>query len=166
MKERAWSLGGVPAEELFEMAAVVEQGGFDFYARLTSRSGDQRVKNELRYLRDDEAIHKSWFLSQVRARGNRPCGSLPPALQKDLDREFLAPLEKALSSGAVTDIDEALRLGSELARKSIGLYKAMRKNVPPDQQTELDGIIAAEESHRQKVDLLRASVGSAPTLAG
>jgi rubrerythrin len=162
VKEREWSLGGVSAEELFEMAAAVEQGGFDFYARLTSRSTDPRVRNDLRYLRDEEGVHKSWFLSQLRAGGSTPCGSLSAALQKGLDHEFLGPLERIFSTG---DADAALRFGPELAQRSIALYQAMREVVLPGQQTELDRIIVEEESHRQRVELLLASSGRNPPAA-
>jgi rubrerythrin len=155
--ERALSLGGVPAEELFEMAACVEQSGFDFYARLTSRTTDQRVKNELRFLRDEAALHKSWFLAQLRAGGNAPGGGLSAALQENLEQEFLEPVEKAFASSAKTDTDTVLRLGSELARKSIGLYAAMKGLVPAEQRAELGRIIAAEEAHLLRLDLLRAS---------
>ena len=64
--ENMWELAAYPIEELFEMAAIVEQGGFDFYARLIARATDTRVKNELKFLRDEEGVHKAWFLDQLR----------------------------------------------------------------------------------------------------
>ncbi len=138
------------------MAAMVEQGGFDFYARLTARSIDQRVRNELKFLRDEEAVHKAWFLEQLRARGGAPRGSLPPALQEDLEQEFLVPMEKAFSSGGLGDNDKVLRLGSELEQRSIELYQALRDVVPQGQQAELGRIIAEEEAHRRKLEIIRA----------
>jgi rubrerythrin len=153
---RAWSLVDVPTDDLFEMAAMVEQGGFDFYARLTARSIDPRTRNELRFLRDEEAVHKAWFLEQLRARGGAPRGAVHPSLQQGLDDEFLAPLEELFNAGAVVDNEKALRIGSELEQRSIDFYAAMRAVVDPGQRAELSRIISDEEGHRRKLDLIRS----------
>ena len=138
------------------MAALVEQSGFDFYARLTSRTADPRARNGFRYLRDDEAVHKSWFLSQLRAGGNTPRGDLSAGLRDRLDRDFLEPTEGFFSSGSADDTDSALRVGSELARRSINLYSAMRDAVTPGQKAELGRIITEEEAHANTLESLRS----------
>lgn len=156
--EKAWSLGGVSVDDLFEMAAIVEQGGFDFYARLTARSLDPRVRNELKFLRDEEAVHKSWFLGQLRARGGAPRGALAPALQQYLNDEFLVPLEAVLQRGGVdVDTARALTMGSELEQRSIAFYTAMQEVVEPGLKDELGRIMSDEETHRRKLDLIRGS---------
>ena len=155
---REWSLGGVSADDLFEMAAMVEQGGFDFYARLTARSIDPRVRNELKFLRDEEAMHKSWFLGQLRARGGAPRGALAPALLRDLNEEFLAPLEEVLQpGGGDVDTARALRMGSELEQKSIDFYAAMQEVLEPGLRAELGRIMMEEETHRRKLEAIRGS---------
>jgi rubrerythrin len=155
---KVWSLGGVSADDLLEMAAMVEQGGFDFYARLTARSLDPRVRNELKFLRDEEAMHKSWFLGQLRARGGAPRGALAPALQQSLDDEFLGPLEEVLQrGGADVDTARALQMGSELEQKAIAFYTAMQEVVEPGLKAELGRIMQEEEAHCRKLDLIRGS---------
>ena len=146
---------GASAEELLELAAMVEQGGFDFYARLSSRSADPRERNELRHLRDEEGFHKGWFLAQLRARGGRPGGSLPPGLQAELETRFLAPVSSLFAAGPVENC-EVLRLGAELERQTIDLYRFLRQVLEPTLQIELDRIIAEQERHLSTLEGLGA----------
>jgi rubrerythrin len=151
-----WELAVYPIEDLFEMAAIVEQGGFDFYARLIARATDARVKNELKFLRDEEAVHKGWFLDQLRSRGGAPRGSVTPRLQASLDSEFLEPLERIFSSGEVSNTDKTLRFGSALEQKSIDFYTALEGSLDSAQRTALSKIIAQEENHKRKLEVIRA----------
>jgi rubrerythrin len=153
--EQSWSLEGATVEVLLEMAAIVEQGGFDFYARLTSRSFDPRVRNELRFLRDEEAVHKGWFLSQLRARGGAPRGLLPDGLREELDRRFFVPMESVFAAESV-DNQSALRLGSKLEGETIALFKLLLGVVGPEHSADLDRIIAEEERHRSKLEAIGA----------
>jgi rubrerythrin len=154
--EQSWSFEGTTVEVLLEMAAMVEQGGFDFYARLTSRSYDQRVRNELRFLRDEETVHKGWFLSQLRARGGAPRGLLPDGLREKLNRRFFVPMERVFAAESV-DNESALRIGSKLEGETIGLFKSLRRAMGPEHAADLDRIIAEEELHRSKLEAIRAS---------
>ncbi len=132
---------------------MVEQGGFDFYARLSSRSGNPRERNELLHLRDEEGFHKGWFLAQLRARGGRPGGCLPPVLQAELENRFLAPVSSLFAAGPVENRD-VLRLGAALERDAIDLYRLLRRVLDPPQQTELDRIIAEQERHLGTLEAL------------
>jgi rubrerythrin len=153
--EQPWSFDGATVEVLLEMAAMVEQGGFDFYARLTSRSLDPRVRNALRFLRDEEAVHKGWFLSQLRARGGAPRGLLPDGLREELDRRFFVPMERVFAAESV-DNANALRLGSKLEGETIGLFESLRRVVGPEHKAGLDRIIAEEERHRSRLEAIGA----------
>ena len=153
--EKSWSFEGATVEVLLEMAAMVEQGWFDFYARLTSRSFDQRVRNELRFLRDEEAVHKGWFLSQLRARGGAPRGLLPDGLREELDRWFFGPLERVLAEESV-DNDGALRLGAKLEGETLGLFESLREAVGPEHAAGLDRIITEERRHRSRLEAIGA----------
>jgi rubrerythrin len=152
----AWDFDGFGVEDLFEMAAIVEQSGFDFYARIIARASNPRIQNELKFLRDEEASHKAFFLDQLRARGGSPRGTISPKLQELLDREFIGPMDRMFSSGDIDDIDKTLSFGSALEVKSIDLYSAMKPTVGPSQAVDLDRIIAQEESHRRKLELMKA----------
>ena len=45
----------------YRVAVLIEQGGYDFYAQIGDRSESPRVKNEVVFLRDEEARHKAFF---------------------------------------------------------------------------------------------------------
>jgi len=132
---------------------MVEQGGFDFYARLSSRSANPRERNELLHLRDEEGFHKGWFLAQLRARGGRPGGGLPPGLQAELETRFLAPVSSLFAAGSVENRD-VLRLGAALERDAIDLYRLLRQVLDPPQQAELDRIIAEQARHLGTLEAL------------
>ncbi len=155
--DSGWNIGGFSNEELFEMAAIVEQAGFDFYARLIARTTNPRVKNELKFLRDEEAAHKIFFFEQLRKKGLTPTGEVSSALRVLLDREFLEPMENHYSSGDVSDAYKALVFGMALEVKTIGFYAALRSGgVAAEQAADLDRIIAEEETHKRKLEIIRA----------
>jgi rubrerythrin len=151
-----WNLEDVKIEDLLEMAAIVAQSGFDFYARLSARADELRVKNELKFLRDEEALHKAFFLEQLRERGGAPRGEVAPALKEKLDREFIGPMDRMFASSDIKDNDKTLRFGEDLEQKSIDLYGGMRKALGESQQAALDRIISQEREHCRKLGLIRS----------
>jgi rubrerythrin len=151
-----WDVREFAVEDLYEMAAIVEQSGFDFYARLIARASDPRVANELKYLRDEEASHKAFFLDQLRARGGAPRGAVSPKLHELLDREFIKPMDRLFASGDIANTEKTLSFGCALEVKTMELYEAMKPSVGPSQAVDLDRIIAQEESHRRKLELIKA----------
>ncbi len=154
--ENAWSLAEYTLDDLYEMAAIVEQGGFDFYARLIARVSDPRVKSELKFLRDEEAVHKAFFLEQLRAGGGAPRGAVAEKLQALLEKEFLEPIAGTFTRGGASDNDKALRFGAVLEQKSIDFYTALAGSVGAAQRDALARIIAQEEGHKRKLELIRA----------
>ncbi len=151
-----WKIEGARVEELLEMAAVVEQSGFDFYARLSARADELRVKNELKFLRDEEALHKAFFLEQLRGLGGAPSGHVDSALQEILRREFIEPMDRMFASSDIRDNDKTLAFGEQLEKKAIDFYGRMRPALAAAQQAQLDRIIAQEEEHRRKLGLIRS----------
>lgn len=151
-----WNLAESSVDDALELAVLVEQGGYDFYERLLANEADRRVKKELEFLRDQEADHKAFFLEQLRAQGRTPRGAAAPGLQETLEREFLGPLRKLYSSSDVNGNFKTLGFGMTLEQKSIDLYVEMRAVVNEAQRAGLDRVIAEEEGHRRKLQLMRA----------
>jgi rubrerythrin len=150
-----WKLESARVEDLLQMAAIVEQSGFDFYARLSARADELRVKNELKFLRDEEGLHKAFFLEQLRELGAAPGGAVDSLLQEILQREFIGPMDRMFASSDIKDHDKTLRFGEALEEKSIDFYARMRPALGASQQAALDRIIAQEEEHRRKLELIR-----------
>jgi rubrerythrin len=151
-----WKLAESSVDDVLELAALVEQGGFDFYERLQANAADPRVKKELEFLRDQEAAHKAFFLEQIRIQGRTPRGNVGPELQEALEREFIAPLQKLYSSSDIDSNFKTLGFGMTLEQKSIDLYREMKTVVNETQRAGLDRIIAEEEGHQRQLQLMRA----------
>jgi rubrerythrin len=143
-------------EDVFEMAALVEQGGYEFYDRLAAGASRRGVQKELEFLRDEEAAHKAFFLEQLRLLGRTPRGAVGPELNAVLQGEFFEPLQEMFSSSGTDDNFKALGFGMTLEQKSIDLYREMRAVVSDAQKDGLDRIIAEEEGHLRKLQLMRA----------
>lgn len=156
MKKR-WDFSRVAAEQLFEMAAIIEQGGFDFYARLIARTSNPSVMSELKLLRDEEAAHKAFFLDQVRRRGIAPRGELGPGLAEFLDREFLDPLDGVYRSREAGGNDATLAFGVVMERKTIDFYRSLMTGTAiAGRRSDLERIVDQEEAHRRKLEVIRA----------
>ncbi len=153
---KGWKLAESSVDDVLELAALVEQGGYDFYERLQANASNRRVKKELEFLRDEEAAHKAFFLEQLRIQGRTPRGSVGPELQEILEREFIGPLQKLFSSSDIDSNFKTLGFGMTLEQKSIDLYTEMKTVVDEAQRAGLDRIIAEEEGHRRKLQLMRA----------
>jgi rubrerythrin len=150
------NLGEFSKGEAFELAAIVEQEGNDFYECLFARTAFGGVKNELGFLRDEEAKNKAFFLEQLRIQGRSPQRGVRPEHKAILEHEFIEPLRKLFSSSDIDDNFKTLGFGMALEQKSIELYGAMKRLIHEPHGVEIDQIIAEEEGHWRKLQLLRA----------
>jgi rubrerythrin len=154
---KGWDLSKFQAEDIYRMAITIEQGGFDFYNKIIDASDNQRVKNEMRFLRDEEGRHKAFFLKQLTDKGAAADKKIDPGLQKLLDSEFLTPLEDLYKGKKVGNNAEALRFGMDIEQKTVDFYSALK-----DRQTDaafgkdLDVIIDEERKHKQKLNIILA----------
>lgn len=143
-------------EEAYQFAAKIEQGGFDFYGRLIDAAANQRVKNELKALQDDEAKHKAFFLGELRKKGGAEV-SLSPGLEAFIQGEFVKPMEEFYAKGTVATNDQALAFGASVEQKTIDFYGDLRKqSTDPAFQKDLDAIIAEEKRHKHRLEVIRA----------
>ncbi len=149
-------LGKTSIEELFQFAATIEQGGFDFYSRLIQASDNKRVNNELKFLRDEEAQHKTFFLSELKKKGKSEV-AISPALNAVLEAEFLRPLQEFYQSQKISNNPEALRFGMTVEQKTIDFYGDLRRQArDPGFLKDLDVIVEQEKKHKQKLNIILA----------
>jgi rubrerythrin len=151
-----WPLSGTTHGQLLELAAAVEQGLFDFYARLSSRAIEARMRAELWALRDEEALHRAWFLGALRDDGGRPGGDLPAGLRAALDERILQPLARAFDAPSF-DARAALSTGLEMEGVTIELFASLRHAVGAARLPGLDRIIREQKRHRTRLRSLRRS---------
>jgi rubrerythrin len=142
----AWDLSEYQAEDI----------GFDFYNRIIEGSDNQRVKNEMAFLRDEEARHKAFFQKQLAGKGSTE-KKISPELQKLLDAEFLKPMDELYRTKRIGSNAEALRFGMDIEQKTVDFYTALKeKQNDPAFGKDLDVIIDEERKHKQKLNLILA----------
>ncbi len=150
-----WNLTRFALEDLYQLAVAMERKGNEFYARLMEQSSRDQVKNELRFLRDEEEEHQRYFEGELARRGKGP-GSPGPELDALLEKEFLEPMKARFQAKAPLDVKAALRFGLELEQKSIDFYNALKAAHAPAVAGDLDAIIAQEEKHKRKIKIILA----------
>jgi rubrerythrin len=143
-------------EEIYQFAAMIEQGGFDFYEKLIAACDNIRVKNELKFLRDEEAHHKAFFQGELRKKASGEV-ALGPGLAAVMTAEFVAPMDEFYKAGKITRIAEALRFGQAVEQKTIDFYSDLRRqSKDAGFLKDLDAIIEEEKKHKQKLTLILA----------
>jgi rubrerythrin len=151
------NFGDHSVEDMYQIAVHIEQGGYDFYSQIAERSENPRVKNEVIFLRNEEAKHKAFFHKQLSSRGVAASAELSGELKSWLDREFVNPMNQVLQSRDITRNEEALQLGVRLEQKTIDLYETLKAQISEvSVQEDLQAIIDEEHSHKKKLNLLLA----------
>ena len=152
-----WNLADFKVEDLLTMAVVMEQKGYDFYSEVIDKSPERRVKNEIRFLREEESRHKTVFQDMLKKKGKSGSGKVSAALDAILQREVLLPLEQLLSTKKIESNSEALKFGAEMERKSIDFYKALAA-LPGAAAlaSDLAAIVTEEEGHLRKLNVMMA----------
>jgi rubrerythrin len=152
-----WDLGNYQIEEIFQVAVTIEQGGYDFYSRLIEATGNQRVKNEMKFLRDEETKHKDFFRKQLAQKGVSSDQKVSKGLEEILQKEFLKPMKELYSSKKIKKNDEALRFGVDLEQKTIDFYSALKEQQnDPELLRDLDVIIEEEKKHKLQLNIILA----------
>ena len=144
-------------EEMYQFAVTVEQGGYDFYGKLIDTCENTRVKNELKVLRNEEALHKAFFLGELKKKKGKGEVALSPGLKGVLDAEFVRPMDEFYAAKKIAHTDEALRFGVALEQKTIDFYGDLRKQTGDAAfLKDLDAIIEEEKKHKQKLNIILA----------
>ena len=144
-------------EEIYQFAAMIEQGGFDFYVKLIEACDNTRVKNELTYLRDEEAQHKAFFQGELRRKGKGDATTLGPGLAAVMEAEFVRPMDEFYKAGTITRIAEALRFGQTVEQKTIDFYGGLRgQSTDAAFLKDLDAIIEEEKKHKKTLSIILA----------
>ena len=152
-----WNVKDFSVEDLLSLAAEMEQKGYDFYTEVIEKSPERRVKNEIRFLREEEARHKVVFLDMLKKKGKSPSAKLSGALNEILQREIIAPLAALHASKKIGSNSDALNFGVAMERTSIDFYKALAA-LPGASALAADiaAVIAEEEGHLRKLSVMMA----------
>ena len=151
-----WNVAQFNIEDLLSMAAAMEQMGFDYYDEIIRVTREPLVKNEVRFLRDEEALHKTVFQGMLEKKG-RSAVKVSGPLQQILQKEVITPLEEMRASKKMSSDRDALSFGATMERASIEFYKALAAQPSAAAlASDIDAVIKEEEGHLRKITVLLA----------
>jgi rubrerythrin len=150
-----WNLAEFKLEDLLQMAVAMEQKGYDFYSAVIEKSPERRVKNEIRFLREEEARHKTLFQEMLKKKGKSASGKLTAALEALLRREITVPMEELISSKKIETNEEALKFGILMEQKIVDFYAAL-KDLPGASAVAADlaTVNAEDQAHVGKLNAM------------
>ena len=140
--------------EILDIAVELEEAGYDFYTRCIDKFDDPVFKDLFRFLADEEANHKEYFLSM---KSDDTAGGVFTEeyylYMKSIGggKIFSRETEKAFDE--ITSIEEALKKAFHDEKESILLYSELKGHYDHDPAALelLDKIIAEERSHVMKL---------------
>ncbi len=152
-----WNIADFKVEDLLSMAVVLEQKGYDFYSAFSEKSPERRVKNEIRFLREEEAHHKTLIQDMLKKKGKSTSSKPGAALDKILHKEIIIPLEELLSSKKIESNNDALSFGAAMEQKSIDFYTALAAlPAAASLAADIAAILTEEEGHLRKLTVMMA----------
>jgi len=155
--------GEFTAAEIAELGIQIEKNGFEFYSKLADKTKEESLKEVFRYLASEEKSHIAAFQKIHDSSRSYDSAELYPddyfAYMKDLASEHVfsqigAGLEAADHiQSDIEGIDLALRFENE----SIKFFEAMKKIVKETEASIVDKLIAEENRHIEKLNLLKST---------
>jgi len=130
----------------------LEDEGYKFYDKIMEASEEVRVKNEVKYLRDEEVRHKNFFQKQLK---DKKSAMEDEKMQSFIRKEFIDPTAEYFDGEKIASSSDALRFGAVLEKKSIAFYQGIKsKETDQDRCAELDKIIEEEQKHLKKIYII------------
>ena len=147
-----FDLSGYGSDDVYKIAVVLEDEGFKFYNKIIDAADETRVKNEVKYLRDEEVRHKSLFQKLVKDKSSAMDDE---KLRVFIQKEFIEPTLEYFEGDKVKKASDALRFGAVLEQKSIDFYTEMKKKETDAGVLEGIGkIIEEEKKHMKKIYII------------
>jgi rubrerythrin len=133
--------------ELYHVAFLLEDEGYRFYEAIAASAGDLMVRNEVGFLRDEEARHRSYFRSRLEVE---PEGDRAARARSFVRRELVEPLSEYYDGDRIQNPGDALRFGAVLEQKSIEFYTELQRLVGEEAALERIAEILGEERRHLK----------------
>ena len=139
--------------DLVEAAVQMERNGLKFYTAAADAVANDRAKDLLRQLADDEVQHLRTFEQLLRSVGLAQMhesypGEYEDYLKAHVDMQVFtqARLQQLLAQKTMSERD-ALQFGIDSEKDAILYYTEMIRYVPSADQKTIEGIIGEERRH-------------------
>jgi len=151
-KNFSFNIDDLSVNDLYKIAVAIEEQGYTFYNDIIEAADEVRVKNEVKYLRDEEVKHKNFFMKQIKNGGS---GLDAEEVNKLIQTEIIEPSEEYYMGGKIKQANDALRFGAVLEQRSIDFYEKLKaKEQDENILVTIDSIIEEEKKHMKKIYLI------------
>ncbi|MBI4834309.1 MAG: ferritin family protein [Planctomycetes bacterium] len=153
------------AEEIMEVAILIEKNGEQFYRLLIDETKDNDIKKICARLRDDEKKHQKVFEEMLKKTMSKKPASVSVKEFPEDDAKHLKKMAdanvftrnlsaKEIASKIKTD-QETIRFALKIENESIAFYAQLRKFTSSDMGgNDIDKIIKEEQAHYNILDKL------------
>ena len=142
-------------DEVFQMAAQMEESGREFYETVAKHSPNEMAGTLCRHLAAEEQKHFQTFQSLRKRLGK---GKAPRVSMEQVGtteaavREKVVPLlEEARSLGSGGCLGDVLRAAAKLETDAVAFYTRIRAAMAPGDVPAIDAIIAEEKRHEKEL---------------
>ena len=141
--------------EAFKIARRIETDGIHFYQKLLERSSDEKVKETLPFLLDEEKGHQLQFeklLSELEQKKEDEFEE--EGLLSGFDYGIFQPYQDIDQLDKILDTpSKALKLGFIVEDKTIKFYEVCKEHVMSDETKKaFDRIIEEEKKHKSLLE--------------
>ncbi len=106
-KEYQFDLSDFSVDDVYKIAVILEDEGFKFYSKIIDAAENGRVKNEIKFLRDEVYSHKKFFMKQVEDKNSSAMDD--DNLKTFIQKEFIEPTKEYFIGGKIKSARETLR---------------------------------------------------------
>ena len=141
--------------EAYKIACKIEKDGIEFYAKISGRVKDDKIKRTLSFLLNEEKKHLKFFEGQFfKVREREGDSSEEDDLLSSIDYGIFQPYQGVNGlEDVLKNPPRALRLGLILEDKSIKFYEHCRDSVSKEEtKQEIAKILEEEQSHKQMLE--------------
>ena len=145
--------------EALRIAMYIEEEGARFYRELTNRTEDKQIRNELRFLWNEEEAHRDNFEKLLRTRngGDRVKDKDEDKLALLVSQGIFGPIKKLRTEDILCNNTEALRFGVVIKKRMISYFSSLLDETKdPHARSVLEDIIKQEKLHLDRLNLLLA----------
>jgi rubrerythrin len=144
--------------EALKLALYIEEVGSKFYDELFNRAESVQIKNELKFLKDEEEGHRKHFEQLYQHWGE---GSLDNLEDDKLgllaQKGIFGPIRKIRAEEILCDNAEALKFGASVKKRMIAFFNSILDQAQDREVRHvLEHIIEEEKKHLEKLKLLMA----------
>jgi len=143
--------------EAFSLAITMEDEGYKFYDGVLQKLENQRAKNELAYLRDEELKHKNLFTKLLKDSGNEFVKNEESDLHCWVNDQIITPMQEALEKMEPRSAQQALQMGVQLESMAIDMFERLKKIVKDKESAKaIKEVLKVEKKHKKLLTIIMA----------